>query len=100
MFVEPFQGLFIANADGSNPVKIADKSDFPAWVTNDLVSFVTSHDDGYIILDSTLKVCDIVSGETTDITSPDILVGESTAANSTVIYTTLNGEMFSVSVSK
>ncbi|MDE6396532.1 MAG: hypothetical protein K2K84_04610, partial [Muribaculaceae bacterium] len=39
MFVEPFQGLFIANADGSNPVKIADKADVPAWVTNDLVSF-------------------------------------------------------------
>ena len=100
LFVEPFQGLFIADADGSNPVKIADKADFPAWVSGDLVSFVTSHDDGYTILDSVLKVHDLTSGETTDITAPEILVGEATAANSTVIFTTLTGEMYSVSVSK
>ncbi len=100
LFVEPFQGLFIADADGSNPVKIADKADFPAWVSNDIISFVTSHDDGYTILDSTLKAYDMVSGETTDITTPEVLVGEASAANSTVVYTTLNGEMYSVTVTK
>ena len=100
LFVEPFKGLFIADADGSNPVKIADKADFPGWVSNDIISFVTSHDDGYTILDSTLKVYDLKAGQTTNVTPADVLVGEATAANSTVVYTTLNGEMYSVTVKK
>lgn len=100
LFVEPFQGLFVAEADGSNPVKIADKADYPGWVANDIVSFVVSHDDGYVILNSALKAFDLTTGELIDVTTPDVLVGESSAANSTVVFTTLNGEMFTVTVSK
>lgn len=99
LFVEPFKGVYIAAADGSSPRRIAAKGDFPAWASNNIVVYTVSHDDGYVILDSTLKATDITTGETTDLTGNDVVVGESTAApDGTVIYTTVEGNIFKLSV--
>lgn len=99
-FVEPFQGLFVANADGSDAVKIADKADFPAWADNNTIVYVTSHDDGYTILDSTLFAIDINSGKIDALTDADTLVGESTAANGTVVFTKLDGTMYKFTLTR
>lgn len=99
LFVEPFKGVFVADANGSNPVRIALKGDFPAWAGNNYITFTESHDDGYVILDSTLKVYDLSTGVTLNLTADDVKVGESTsAANGTVVYSTLEGEIFKITI--
>lgn len=99
LFSEPFKGVFVADADGKNAVRIASKGDYPAWAGQNLVTFTVSHDDGYVILDSTLKVYDLTTGVTVDLTAKDVLVGESTsAANGTVVYSTLGGEIYKLTV--
>ncbi len=98
-FVEPFQGVFVSDIDGSNPVKIAAKGDYPAWAGNNFVTFVESHDDGYVILDSTLKIHDLSTGISVNLTADDVKVGESTAsANGNVVYSTLAGDMYLIQV--
>lgn len=99
LFVEPFQGVFVSELDGKNPVKIASKGAFPSWAGENLISFIVSHDDGYVILDSTLKIYDITSGITVNLTDDSILVGESTsAADGTIVYATLDGDIFKITV--
>lgn len=98
LFCEPFQGIFVANADGTNPVRVAKRGDYPAWAGNDIIVFTVSHDDGYVILDSSLKAIDLTTDKVYDITPADVKVGESTAANGIVIYTTLEGEIFRLTV--
>lgn len=98
-FVEPFQGVFVSDIDGKNLVKIAAKGDFPAWAGDNLVTFTVSHDDGYVILDSTLKIYDLSTGITVNLTANDVKVGESTAsANGNVVYSTLDGEVYLIQV--
>jgi len=99
LFTEPFMGVFIADADGSNPVKIAAKGDYPAWVDNNTVAYVLSHDDGYVILDSTLMVYDVKSGSASAATAGDMIVGEASAAAGKVVFSTLDGCVYSISVS-
>lgn len=98
-FVEPFQGVFVSDLDGNNLVRIAAKGDFPAWASDNLVTFVTSHDDGYVILDSTLRIYDMTTKVTVSLTPEDVKVGESTATDGGIIvYSTLDGELFKISV--
>lgn len=95
VFVEPFQGVFVCNTDGSDLVKVAAKGAFPSWAGNDMVTYVLSHDDGYVILDSTLKLHDITTGITLDLTDADVKVGEAaSSANGTVVYSTLEGDVY------
>lgn len=99
LFVEPFDGVYVSETDGTNPVCIAKKGDFPAWAGNNIITFTVSHDDGYVILDSTLKVYDLSTGVTLDLTPADVKVGESTAsANGTVVYSTLEGEIYKITI--
>jgi len=99
LFSEPFKGVFVADADGKNAIRIAAKGDYPAWAGQNIVTFTVSHDDGYVILDSTLKVYDLTTGVTVDLTDKDVLVGESTsAADGTVVYSTLGGEIYKLTV--
>lgn len=99
VFVEPFQGVFVCNPDGSDIKNIAKKGAFPAWAGNSLISYTLSHDDGYVVLDSTLKVYDLTTGITVDLTSADVIVGESTsAADGTVVYSTLEGEIYKINL--
>ena len=98
-FVEPFQGVFVCNLDGSELVKIASKGAFPSWAGENLITYTLSHDDGYVILDSTLKIYEMTSGITVDLTPSNVLVGESTSSpDGTVVYTTLDGELYKFNV--
>ena len=99
LFVEPFQGVFICDLDGSNLVNIAKKGAFPAWAGENLITYTLSHDDGYVILDSTLKIHDITTGITLDLTPSTVQVGESaSSSDGTVVYTTLDGELYKFNV--
>lgn len=100
LFCEPFEGVFVAKADGSQPQRIAAKGDFPAWLSNNMIAFVVTHDDGYVVLDSKLCVVNIASGRTTDITDVDTLVGEAAAAAGKVVYSDLQGNMYLIQVSE
>ena len=98
-FVEPFQGVFVSNPDGTQARCIAKKGAFPSWAGNNLITFTLSHDDGYVILDSTLKIYDLSTEITVDLTPADVKVGESTSsADGTVIYSTLDGDLYKISV--
>lgn len=94
LFSEPFYGIYVADADGSNPVRLAAKGDYPSWVDNDTIVYVLSHDDGYVILDSSLMTMSISDARPTALTDSDVKVGEATAANGTVAYSTLDGELY------
>lgn len=100
LFCEPFEGVFVAKTDGSQPQRIAAKGDFPAWLSNNMIAFVVTHDDGYVVLDSKLCVVNIASGRTTDITDVDTLVGEAAAAAGKVVYSDLQGNMYLIQVSE
>ncbi len=98
LFTEPFEGVFVADADGSNPMRIAAKGDFPAWVDDNTVAYVLSHDDGYVILDAAVMLCDLSDMSTTRLTDPATIVGESSAAAGTVVFTTPDGKIFKSNV--
>ena len=99
LFCEPFKGVFVSNADGTDARRIAAKGDYPCWAGNHVVVYIVSHDDGYLTLDSTLKATDLRSGETTDITGADMLVDQATAAaNGIVVFATSEGKLFKTTV--
>lgn len=99
MFSEPFMGLYICNIDGTGARRIAQKADFPAWAGNDIVVYAVSHDDGYQILDATLKALDLTTGECKDVSAPDMKVSEVTASpDGKVVYSSLEGKLFLVTV--
>ena len=99
LFCEPFQGVFVSNTDGTDARRIAAKGDFPTWAGNNVVVYVHSTDDGYLTLTSQLKAVDLTTGQTTDITDNDTLVGEVTAApTGRVVYSTLSGELYMLTV--
>lgn len=98
LFTEPFQGVFVCNLDGSNAKAYLPKGDYPCWIDDNTVAAVVSHDDGYVITDSKVVVVDLATGETVDITTPDVLVGELTVSLATgaIVYTTLEGDVYIV----
>lgn len=99
VFVEPFQGVFVCDLNGNNLRKIASKGAFPSWASNNLITFIVSHDDGYVILDSVLKIYDLDTDITLDLTSDEMKIGESSsAANGSVIYSTLEGDVYQITV--
>ena len=100
LFCEPFEGVFVANADGSHPKRIAAKGDFPAWLSDNMVAFVVTPDDGYVVLDSKLCIADTATGQTTDITDADTLVSEAAAAAGKLVYSDLQGNMYLIQVSE
>ena len=100
LFCEPFEGIFIANADGSQPQRIAPKGDFPAWLSDNMIAYVVTHDDGYVVLDSKICVFDIASAQTIDITDAETLVGEAAAAAGKIVYADLKGNMYLIHISE
>ncbi|MCM1032398.1 MAG: hypothetical protein NC405_01440 [Odoribacter sp.] len=98
-FSEPFQGVFVSKADGSEPVKLLDKGDYVAWAGPNTVIAVVSHDDGYVILDSRLVMVNTATGIMNYITGEDIKVSEATAsATGMVIFSDLDGNMYSLNI--
>lgn len=65
-----------------------------------MVAYVVTHDDGYVVLDSKLRVVNIASGQTTDVTNADTLVGEAAAAAGKIVYSDLQGNMYLIHVSE
>ena len=100
LFCEPFEGVFVANADGTGAKRIAAKGDFPAWLSDNLVAYVVTHDDGYVVLDSKLTVVNTATGESADVTGADVLVGEAAAAAGKVVFSDLQGNMFTATVTE
>lgn len=96
LFSEPFKGVFVCNIDGTGAKAVLPKGDYPSWVDDNTVAAVVSHDDGYIVLDSAVVLVDLNSGESVNVTSPDVIVGELTSSPSTrsVAYTTTDGELY------
>lgn len=95
LFTEPFKGVFVSNADGSNARCLISKGDYAAWAGAHTVVVVVSHDDGYVVTDSRLVAIDTITGEIETLTDPEVIVGEATAGNDgTVVFTDIEGKMF------
>lgn len=95
LFTEPFKGVFVADADGSNPVRILEKGDFASWAGDRSVVAVQTVDDGYVVLESHLTLVNIATGITRRISAENVKVGEATASPAgKVVYTDLDGNMF------
>lgn len=94
LFTEPFKGVYVANADGSNPVLLAPKGDHASWVNDNTIVYVLSHDDGYIILDSSLMTINIDGTEARQLTPNDMIVGEASAANNHIVFSTISGDLY------
>lgn len=101
LFAEPFKGVFVSNADGSEARKVLDKGDYPTWTGNNSIIAVVTHDDGYVVLDSRLVLVNIGTGISSDLTPDTVKVGEATAsASGTVVYTDLSGNMFIIDLNE
>jgi Tol biopolymer transport system component len=99
MFVEPFEGVFVANADGTNSRRIATKGDYASWAGNEWAVTILTHDDGYVVLDSKLIATNIATGETVTLTDDNTLVGEVTAsASGRIIYSDINGQLYTLTI--
>lgn len=98
LFSEPFKGVFVCDLDGSNLKSVMPKGDYPSWVDDNTVAAVVSHDDGYIVLDSTVVLVDLNSGENNNVTASDMIVGELTVstADRSIIFTTVEGELYKI----
>lgn len=94
LFTEPFSGVFVANADGSDPVRIAEKGDFASWVDDNNIIYVLSHDDGYVILDSTLMTVSADGSGTRPLTDTSMKIGEASASKGRVVFSTLTGDIY------
>ncbi len=101
LFTEPFKGVYVANADGTEPRRILAKGDFASWAGNNRIVAVVTHDDGYVVLDSKLVLVNIATGITTELTADDVKVGETTAsAAGKVVYTDLAGNMYMIDLNE
>lgn len=99
IFCEPFQGVFIARADGSDARRLLAKGDYPSWAGKNRIVAVVTHDDGYQILDSKLVCVNIVTGQVTDLTPDDVKVSEATASETgLVVFSDLNGNMYTLNL--
>lgn len=95
LFTEPFKGVYISNADGSEPKRLLAKGDFASWAGDNTIIAVVTHDDGYVVTDSKLVAVDISTGSVTVLTPDDMLVGEASAAlDGTVVFSDIEGNMF------
>ena len=95
LVTEPFQGVFVADADGNDARKVLDKGDFASWVGKDKIIAVVTKDDGYVVLSSQLVLVDINSGKVEALTDESIKVGEATASEAgNVVFTDISGNMF------
>lgn len=97
IFIEAFKGLFVCDIDGSNLRNIAAHITDAAWVDNNSVVFVVSHDDGYIVLTSAMIYYNLETDKWTTLTGDDIMPAEVTAsgADSTIVFATYSGEVYS-----
>lgn len=94
-FVEPFSGVYVANADGSDAQRVLPKGDYVSWAGEHTLVAVVSHDDGYQVTDSRLVSVNIATGITTDLTDVSMLVGEASAAPcGVVVFSDINGQMY------
>ena len=98
LFPEPFTGVYVCNIDGTDVRRIAPKGDFAAWADNSMITYVDSKDDGYVIVSSQLYAYDLVSGRSLVITPDNVIVGEATAAAGKVVFSTLAGQLYSVTL--
>jgi len=102
LFIEPFQGLFVCNTDGSDVRNIAGRADDAAWADNNSLVFVVSHSDGYAVLTSALMYYNLTDNSWSALTGEDIMPAEVTAseADSTIVFSTQTGEIFSAELIK
>lgn len=98
LFTEPFTGVYVCNIDGTDARRIAAKGDFAAWADNSIITYVDSKDDGYVIVSSRLCAYDLESGRSLVITPADVIVGEATAAAGKAVFSTLAGQLYSVTL--
>lgn len=100
LFNEPFQGVFICNIDGTNLNKIADKGDYPCWISDNAILVVETKDDGYVVTSSELKLMDLETGSSAVLSQEGTKVAEITTAPNTgdVVYSTIEGKMFRTNI--
>ncbi|MDE6301086.1 MAG: hypothetical protein K2M19_05175 [Muribaculaceae bacterium] len=98
-FCEPFSGVYVCNADGSEAVRLLAKGDYVSWAGPNTVVAVVSEDDGYGILLSQLVAVNTATGIVRALTPDSVLVSEATAAqDGTVVYTDHEGRMFKFNI--
>ena len=94
-FVEPFSGVYVANADGSDARRVLPKGDYVSWAGANTLVAVVSHDDGYQVTDSRLVSVNTATGITTFLTDDTMMVGEASAAPcGVVVFSDINGQMY------
>lgn len=100
-FAEPFSGVYTCALDGSALTKVLDKGDYVSWAGPETVIAVVSHDDGYVIIDSRLVAVNVATGAVEYLTGEDMKVGEATAsATGMVVFTDLDGNLFTINLNK
>ena len=98
-FCEPFSGVYVCNADGTDAVKLLVKGDFVSWAGPRTIVAVVSEDDGYGILSSQLVAVNTSTGIVRTLTPDSVLVGEATASlDGTVVYTDADGLMYKFNI--
>ena len=100
LFNEPFKGVFICNIDGTGLEKVAERGDYPSWISDNAFVAVESKDDGYQVTTSVLKLYDFETGSSASLTHENLRVAELTTAPNTgdVVYSTVEGELYRTNI--
>lgn len=99
LFVEPYNGVFVCDLNGDNLVSYG-QGDFPVWYGDDYIILAKTKDDGHLLLESRLYLVNVETKSLIALTSAEQKANEASGSieSETVVYSTDNGEMFSVNV--
>lgn len=101
LFTEPFMGVFVANADGSDARCVTKKGDYASWAGKNKIVAVVSTDDGYQLTESKLVLFDLSNNTSENLTPDAMLVSEATAsADGKVVFTDIEGNMFTLNINE
>lgn len=98
LFVEPFQGVFTCNLDGSELHRYG-TGDYPVWVDNEHFVVVKSSDDGYTVTASRLYLVNAITSSAVALTEPEIMATEAAVAPGRIVFATEQGDIYQISYS-
>ena len=95
LFVEPFEGVFVCDIDGTNAKRIAEDGSSPSWYGNNVVLFTRSQDDGYHVTASQIMAVDVNTGEESQLTTPESMAEDASGSitSGKIVYSNANGTL-------
>lgn len=91
------EGCYVCNIDGSNNTFIGEDCRAAQWYDNHTIVAMQDYDDGHMITASAI-VAYTLDGKYQVMTSPDMIAMEPFAANGKIVFSTIQGDIYMMTV--